>query len=394
MNATIRWRSTAILAAAGLGFAPPVWADPAPATRAEAVEAPFTLAAEHIYVDVEINGQGPFHFILDTGAVNVLTPETASRLNLALERKVEAVGTGGTQSARETKVQTVRIGGATLRDQPFYVIDLPPAVVASRPVDGLIGHGWLSRTPTRIDYAASKLTFYPSQGWRYGGAAPATPLHFKGALPQVDAAVDGVSGRFTLDTGSSGSLILYPAFVDKNDLIARYRPKTEIMSAVGVGGPVFSLITRAKRLDVAGVSVDGPVTFLSRAKSGAAADARTAGSFGFGVLRRFTVTLDYAKGQAFFEPNAALGEPDLADRSGLRLETAPEGFKVTFVAVDSPGMRAGLRAGDIIRAVEGAPAAGLDLSAMRTRLKGAVGAKIALEVAGRTAPVVVELGDL
>lgn len=102
MNATIRWRSTAILAAAGLGFAPPVWADPAPATRAEAVEAPFTLAAEHIYVDVEINGQGPFHFILDTGAVNVLTPETASRLNLALERKVEAVGTGGTQSARET----------------------------------------------------------------------------------------------------------------------------------------------------------------------------------------------------------------------------------------------------------------------------------------------------
>lgn len=361
---------------------------------AQSIEVPFSLASEHIYVDVEINGKGPFHFIFDTGAVNILTPWTAKQLSLAVDGKVEANGTGGVQDAGETKVESTSIAGVTLHDQRFYIVDLPSADTVGKRVDGLIGYGWLSEIPTRIDYAASKLTFHQTKEFRYQGPARATPLFFRGTRPQIDASVDGITGRFTVDTGSSGSLILFPGFVDKNDLAAKYHAKTEIISAVGVGGPVYSLLARAKSLQLGGTTIDNPVTYLSRARTGAAADGKTAGSVGFGVLRRFNITFDYANAKAYFEANAAVSEPDLADRSGLRIDAVPGGFKVVFVAKDSPGMRAGLSAGDVILSVDGKPAEEIGLLKFRASLKGAIGTKIALGLTGDKKPATVELDDL
>jgi predicted aspartyl protease len=359
---------------------------------ATSVEVPFELSSSHIYVDVEINGQGPFHFIFDTGAVNMLTPQAAQRLGLTVSGNVEATGTGGRQDAGKTEVKSVAVGGVALRDQGFYVVELSPTETTGRVVDGLIGQGWLSELPTRIDYAASKITFYPAKGFRYAGAAQATPLYFRGNRSQVEASVDGIAGKFTVDTGSSGSLILFPAFVDKNGLVAKYRPKTQIMSAVA--GPVYSLLARADRLEFAGATIEHPVTYLSQARSGAAMDEKTGGSLGSGVLRRFTITFDYPGKKAYFEPNAAIAAPDLADRSGLRVDAAPGGFKVVFVAKDSPAMRANLKAGDIIHSVDERSADGIGLPAFRESLKGAVGTRVTFELVGGNGPTVLELADL
>jgi predicted aspartyl protease len=352
------------------------------------VVVPFTLYAGHIYVDVTIDGKGPFHIVFDSGALNVLTPATARSLGLASSGKIEAHGTGGVQSASKTRVGSIRIGGVSLRDQIFYVVDLPSPANEGRPIDGLIGFEWLSQFPTRIDYAAATLTFYPRGGFRYAGAAAATRLRFRGRLPQVDGAVDGIAGRFTIDTGSNGSLSLYPAFVAKNGLVARYRATTEVLSAIGVGGPIYALQTRVGALSIAGQSVTRPVTFLARVRSGAAMDADTAGNIGSGVLRRFTLTLDYPRSLVYFEPNAAFAEPDLADRSGLRLEVVPAGFRIVYVVKDSAGMLAGLKADDVIVAIDGRPAAGSDITAFRSRLKGAAGTAIPIGMeGGRTATI-------
>ena len=47
-----------------------------------------------MYVDFEIDGAGPFHFVFDTGALNILTPAAAERLSLAVRNNFEATGTG------------------------------------------------------------------------------------------------------------------------------------------------------------------------------------------------------------------------------------------------------------------------------------------------------------
>jgi predicted aspartyl protease len=342
---------------------------------------PFVLYNGHLYVEVMIDGQGPFNFIFDSGALNVLSPSTAEKLGLSSSGNVEASGTGGTQSATVTKVDLVQIGGASLRDQKFYVVDLPPSVGEGRVVDGLLGFEWLSRFPTRIDYTASTLSFFARGAPELSGSAKPTKLLFRGRLPQIEAKLDGIVGRFSIDTGSNGSLILYPGFATANSLVSRYNAKTEIMSSVGVGGPVYSLTTRAGELSVAGHIIRKPVTFLPRTQTGASADAKTAGNIGSGVLRRFTLTLDYPRSQIYFEPNEAFADTDLADRSGLRVNAAPGGFIVVFVVDGSAAARAGLIKNDVIVAIDGYQASSLDLATLRAKLKGPEGTKVEVALA-------------
>lgn len=384
----------AILACAPVGgviFSSAVYA--AQAVPAAPVDVPFQLNAGHVYVDLEINGQGPFHFIFDTGAPNVLAPAAAERLKLTVRADVKANGTGGTQNGGSTDVDTVRLGGLTLEKQTFYVLDLPPAPDGV-PVDGLIGFEWLQRFATRLDYARSTLTFYPAKGASYGGQAPATPLYFRGKTPLIDGAVDGMSGRFSIDTGSNGSLTLYAPFVETHGLVARYHAKTKVMSAVGIGGPVYALMARAGQLDLGSAKVERPVTFLSQQIAGTSIRKDTAGNIGFGVLRQFTIFFDYPRSKIYFEPNGQWGQPDLADRSGLRVENGQGGFSIAYVAENSPAMAAGLKAGDRIVAVNGVRFDAISLTDVRAQLKGPVGSRVSIMLDHDDAPVVVELKDL
>lgn len=394
----VRWGIARIIACAGpvgvLAFSTAAYAGADAAPTTAPVEVSFQLHAGHVYVDLEVNGQGPFRFIFDTGAPNVLTPDAARRLNLAVRANVEANGTGGSQSGGSTTVDTLRLGNLTLEKQMFYVLALPPAASEEVPVDGLIGFEWLSRFPTHLDYSASKLTFYPDGSAGYAGQALPTPLHFRGKTPQIDGTVDGIAGRFTIDTGSNGSLTLYAPFVAKHGLAARYDAKTRIMSAVGIGGPVYALQARADRLDLGDVKVERPVTFLSQQTAGTSIRKDTAGNIGFGVLRQFNIFFDYPQARVYFEPNAQWGQPDLADRSGVRVESSQGRFQVAFVADNSPGMIAGLKTGDRIVAVNGVPSEKLTLTELRAQLKGPIGSMVSMQLDHDDKIVVIELRDL
>ncbi|MFP3786838.1 aspartyl protease family protein, partial [Burkholderia sp. SIMBA_024] len=43
---------------------------------------PMRLLNNHVFVDVRVNGRGPFPFLLDTGGHDILTPQTARALGL------------------------------------------------------------------------------------------------------------------------------------------------------------------------------------------------------------------------------------------------------------------------------------------------------------------------
>jgi predicted aspartyl protease len=390
---------TAVLAAPALVLglfylSAPALAEPEATTTVAPVQVPFHLQTGHAYIDVMINGQGPFHFVFDTGAVNVMTPATAERLGLGLKGKVEATGTGGAQSAWKTKVETFSFGGQTKTDQVFYVLDLPSTIADGAQIDGLIGYEWLKQYPIKFDYDANTLTIYANTKPDFSTSGQAVPISFKGKTPQIDGNVDGFAGRFTIDTGSSGSLTLSTPFVEKNNLTAYYHAKTKVMSAIGVGGPVFSLMARAGKLDMGGVSVDKPVTYLAQQTKGTSADQSLAGNIGFGVLHRFNVTFDYPHSKIYFAPNTHFSEPDLADRSGLRLDAAGGTFSVVYVAENSPGSAAGLQAGDKIVAINGATSDTMTLADLTLLLKGETGTKVNFKLERDGKIVELELRDL
>jgi C-terminal processing protease CtpA/Prc len=114
---------------------------------------------------------------------------------------------------------------------------------------------------------------------------------------------------------------------------------------------------------------------------------------GYGILRQFNITFDYANGMLYFEKNANFGQPDVFDRSGMWIERGDAGFEVVEVIKDGPAAKAGLAPGNTIVAVDGRASSTLSLATLRQELKAAPGTKVKVRL-GSGQERVITLRDL
>ena len=332
---------------------------------------PFRVENGHIYLDVLLNGKGPFRLILDTGGMNIVTPAVARALGLAAEGRLPIGGAGeATEDIGLTTVERIQIGDAFLEKQAFLVYPLDRTEpVEGVPQQGLIGYEVLRRFPARIDYQRERLTLYAPGALHYRGPGAVLPFVFNEHVPQVEGEVDGIPGAFDLDTGSRSSLDLMSPFVQAHGLVARYGATAERISGWGAGGPVRGYEVRAHLLKLGPVEVPEPVTGLSTQRTGAFAATEVAGNVGYGVLSRFTVYLDYQEQRVVLERNSRFARPDSADRAGVWLHITDRTFEVIEVVPGTPAAEAGLAPGDRILSVDGVAAARLTLPGVRRLLR-------------------------
>ncbi len=381
-------------------FAPPARpvADFAIAGGAASARLPFQVRNNHVYVEVTLDGEGPLVMLFDSGGFNVVTPETAARLGLATEGALQARGVGeGSEDLALTRVGTLELGGATLRDQVFSVLPLAGLPeVEGVPVAGIVGFEVLQRFVVEVDYAKRELTLTLPERLDAGDAGTPVPFVFADHMPAVEGSVDGIAGRFTLDTGSRSALSLHRPFVETHGLLARYQPTIEATTGWGVGGGVRAKVTRAGMLHLGGVEVPLPITELVTSDKGALADRYLAGNVGGGILRRFRVTFDYRHERVYLAPGGDAG-PDSFDRAGLWLTPAGRGLAVEDVVPGGPAAAAGVLPGDRLEAVDGVALGKLGPDAVRARLRRAPpGSKLRLRVrgAGGSREVEVVLAEL
>jgi Aspartyl protease/PDZ domain len=363
------------------------------------VTVPFDLLNNHMYVDVTLNGKGPFRVICDTGGGNVITPTVVKELGLTSQGALQGRGIGEkSEDVGLVKVESLALGDVVLRDQVFAVLPLEPfADVEGVEIRGLVGYEVFKRFVAEIDYEHRRITLTLPEAFHYAGTAAPIPFQFDGSHPQVEGSIDGIQGKFTLDTGSRASLTLLGPFSEKNDLMKKYAPKYRGVTGWGVGGPGRGAVARAGELKLGNVTVANPVTELSLQTKGAFTDPYQAGNVGAGVLKRFNVTFDYGHQQVYLEPNANNATPDSFDRSGMWVNRSSGGFEVVDVTEKGPAAQAGLAPGDRITAVNGKDAGTMTLPALRDRLRSeAPGTSIHLrvEAKGKTRDVTLVLRDL
>jgi hypothetical protein len=364
------------------GVPPPPPADVVFVPGKDSIDVPMQVRNGHMFIDVRLNGKGPFHMLFDAGGASVLLPSAVAALGLKPQQA------GGADGLSIVAVERLDVGGIDFEQQQFAAIDLGSVMRRVDGVDnvaGIVGFGLVARLPTRIDYERQSLTFYRPRTFKPPTGAARVPFVFDRNMPQIRARVDGLDGGFDVDTGSRASLTLSTPFVRANDLAARYGATREVVSGAGASGHARALLARAGKLSFGGFDVDAPVTYLARAESGPFADPALAGNIGYGVLRRFAITFDYARQLLYFEKNASFGEPDAHDRAGLWLERGERGFDVVDVVADSPAHAAGVVAGDVIVAVNGKPAKSMSLSELRSQLRGAPGTKVRFTLARKGA---------
>ena len=365
--------------------APPPNSAQWPANK-DSVSMPFRLLNNHIYVEASINGGTPLSFVFDTGATDILDMSAAKKLGITVEGALPGGGFGDKIEAFGfAKVKSVSLGGLMLPDQVFGAVGQTGWVaVEGADSAGLLGYEFVKRAVLSIDYARRTMTFTKQGAFHPPQGAVAIPFTFSAHIPMVAGTLDGFAGEFEIDTGSRGALTVMAPFAAAHGLVDKYQAKRSATVGYGIGGPSKALLARAGKLTIGAVTIGAPVAEIVTDKAGAAEFSRTAGNIGGDLLKRFTVTLDYAHRTLWLQPNALAATPEVFDRSGLWIARAKDGgIEVADVAGESAAAAAGLRIGDEIVSVNGKDAKHVALYDLREEFKGGIGTRFTLNVKGK-----------
>ncbi|HEU4729913.1 MAG TPA: PDZ domain-containing protein, partial [Kofleriaceae bacterium] len=282
----------------------------------------------------------------------------------------------GLARGRELAVGDVRLAAPV-----FYVIDLEAlGDVEGEDIDGLVGFELFERLVVRIDYPGRALTLTRRDGFTPPAGAIVVPFELRERTPIAAGSIDGIPARFTIDTGSRGSLSTTSPFTRANGLEARYRPAFEAIVGWGVGGPSRARPVRFGRVQLGDAVITDVSGELFTGDKGALADPDSSANLGGGILKRFAVTFDYRDRRMYLEP--APGVPrDVYDRSGMFFLRAGDALRVASVVPGGPAARAGVAADDRIVAIDGVPVASQPVWRWRELLSaGEVGARHRLTV--------------
>lgn len=119
---------------------------------------PIAVHGPLMVVSVQLNGQGPFRMIIDTGASSCsMTPRVASLLRLSAEYRVLDVTPNGKHLTQGTKSVEVELGTRVARNVAFLWQDSRGLTDTGVEVDGVLGQSLLSRFDYLLDYKSGQL---------------------------------------------------------------------------------------------------------------------------------------------------------------------------------------------------------------------------------------------
>ena len=347
--------------------------DGCPAIGVPAAEIPFTLIGDHIYTDAGVNGTGPKRFIIDTGGVNLIDVSLAKQLSLETTGKEAGHGTGpGTVETGKTTVDQLTIGDITFRRQPFYIFDFRQLYAGGGiEMVGMVGGALFRGYVTCIDFSHDVVDLIDAAKFDGNDAGSGLVMSIKKSEITVHGSFDGIPGVFQIDTGSPTTLTLAAPFVAQYQLLKRFPRHVETTSG-GVGGSMREYTVRGTDLALGAEHIRNPITALAQVSKGKFASSALSGNIGIGALKRYIVTFDFPGKRLFLKRyNPAPSDLDTYDRSGMRIETGPAGFRIASVSEGTPAAEAGLHPGDVIADVDGRPANSITLPSLRDDLREA-----------------------
>lgn len=106
-------------------------------------------------VPVYVNGEGPLQFALDTGAtLTCVDGRVAERLQLAEQEGMRGVtaGASGAGRMRVVRIDSLRVGGAAMRELTACVVELAHARQLGVDIEGLLGLNFLRAYRVGIDF--------------------------------------------------------------------------------------------------------------------------------------------------------------------------------------------------------------------------------------------------
>jgi len=136
-----------------------------PAAEDGSARAPVPLSIDRhgsIQVGVEVNGAGPFPFLLDTGAArSIISADLARQLSAPAVGRSEIVTSAGSEIGMVVRLASVALASSRVGDLLAPVVDQEQLSQLAPGVRGLLGQDFLSAFNYTLDYRRGRLTWEP-----------------------------------------------------------------------------------------------------------------------------------------------------------------------------------------------------------------------------------------
>jgi hypothetical protein len=206
------------------------------------------LSGRPVVDGVYLNGQGPFRFLVDTGAqTNQVDASIAKKIGLKPTFRIMIATVAGTARVPGGRVAELALGPAIASNQEFLFTGLEGIHQLSSGIEGVIGEEFLSHFDYLLDFAGRRITF--------GAVEPEGGS--RTVLNRIDGrpALETDKGTLVLDSGTEIA-ILYTSSVERSGgRVATASGGTRVSQASDlkfrVAGHAYSILAAA----VSGVSL-------------------------------------------------------------------------------------------------------------------------------------------
>jgi predicted aspartyl protease len=336
------------------------------------VTVPLATPVSRPIIDVTVDGRGPYRFVVETGSASTaVTPRVAAAAGLVPADTADPAVTVG----------ALGVGAARLRDFRVAVLDAP-----APGLDGILGLNAYRDLLLTVDYPAGVVrlergALEPPNGRDRLALLPADDLW------EFEITVNGRRTRAVLDTQGSGAFNVTPAAA-RGIRFAAPPVATGTVHGPGIGVQPIHSARLAGDVHVGDVVFHRPLVGLVPMPPGYPEHWNAGGP----ALSQFVLTLDQRNRVLRL---ARPGRAAVAAPPALRLAgfAAPMRGGRRVVTAVTPGGHAearGLRGGDEVVLVDGAPAAALAADAWSARLRRAGALPLRVRRDGRELDLVLE----
>ncbi|MBS0363009.1 MAG: aspartyl protease family protein [Proteobacteria bacterium] len=153
---------------------------------------------EHMLAPVTINGQGPFQFLMDTGAnTSCISRDLAQRLMLAAVTAARIHTVVGVRERPGVLIDHLQVGQRARRSVRAAALPLTTGI------DGVLGVDWLEGQRLVLDFKARNIAIVPSvRDETRNGSVVVPARRHQGQLTIVDADLSGRPVSAMIDSGS------------------------------------------------------------------------------------------------------------------------------------------------------------------------------------------------
>lgn len=297
------------------------------------------------------------NFIMDTGSGGIsLDSLTVVALSIPTKPSEKTIrGIAGIRRVNFLYNAKLHLPGLTVDSLNFHVndYDILSSVYGVK-IDGIIGLSFFNRYIVHFDYDKYLLSVYSKGEFKYKrGGHLLKPLIT--SIPILNSDFRDrkkFSGRFYFDSGAGLCLLLSEAYA-QDSVVIRPDKKLFLTQAEGLGGKTAMRLTTVKEVKIGPYRFRNVPTYLFDDTYNITAYPYLAGLIGNDLLRRFNVTLNYAKKEIHIIPNTHYYSPFDYAYTGLSIYDIDGRITVEDIIEGSPAAEAGLKEGDILVAVGG-----------------------------------------